>query len=221
MLLSRNNHPPGGFQWWQPQTRWRLEGGLPFNDTVRAILQHRKSNPSAGLSLDPSAIAEELDNYTCARLMNDPRWCAQKKTTNPTLTSSFPNPVPRDAPLVEAVANIAHGAETLVGWLGHGMKAVEVATANDRAKICVTCPMNVQGGFLERVTGAIGVAIKAAMELKEKVQLKTQFDDQLGTCDSCGCALKLKTWVPGPEIKANLQPGDLEQFDQRCWIRLL
>lgn len=98
------------------------------------------------------------------------------------------------------------------------MEAVDRMVATDRAKICVSCPKNIQGGFLESVTGAIGQLIKDTLSLKEKASLKTEYDDRLGTCDACGCSLPLKIWVPGSEIKTNLQPGDLDQLDPRCWI---
>jgi hypothetical protein len=219
-LLNRKNHPPQGYSYYSAQTKWRLPGGQPFDDSVRAIIKHRLANPSHGLSTNFDAVAEELDTYTCSRLRNDPRWCTQKKTTTAANPSSFPRQESAVG-LVERAKQVKDGMDTLVGWLGHGLKPVTETVASNRARVCLSCPLNVKGGLLEKVTGTIGSWIKKTMALKEGANLSTIYDDQLDTCDACGCQLKLKVWVPADEIKAGMTPEMATNLAVQCWIRAL
>ena len=75
MLLSETQFPPGGFMFYQPETRWSAPPGS-FNATVKAIIEHRKANPRFGLSINPDTVSLELHAYNCVRLHGDPQWCS-------------------------------------------------------------------------------------------------------------------------------------------------
>lgn len=228
-LKSRNNHPPGGFQWYQPETKWSLKGGLPFSMSVDAIVRHRRANPAIGLSTDPSTVSEELDAYTCARLHNDPDWCeTQKKTlTVPSQSSSLLSAHPEvnaqlaAASVVERAHQVSQGISTLASWIGHGANPVSQSEADRRAFICVACPVNVRGSLAESVIGGIADAIRTTVGLKNHLKLKTQADGRLGTCDACGCHLPLKVWVPADEIRKSLTEEILGECSPQCWMRRL
>lgn len=227
-LSSRNNHPPGGFQWYQAETKWTLKGGLPFSMAVDAIVRHRRANPAISLSTDPATVAEELDAYTCARLHNDPNWCKKKVVTVPSLPPS-PLSVPRVvdaqpvvvASVVERAHQVSQGIPTLASWIGHGANPVSQSEADRRAFICGACPINVRGSLAEIVIGGIADAIRATVGLKNHLKLKTQADDKLGTCDACGCHLPLKVWVPADEIRKSLTEEILGECSPQCWMRRL
>jgi len=234
-LKSRNNHPPGGgFSFYQPETKWSLRGGLPFESAVREIINHRKANPALNLATDPTVVSDELDAYTCARLRYDEHWCEKKTVEVPWNIPSFSPPplLPGAEPAAaepegtktsiwKRAAQIVGGVSTLTSWIGHGASTVVQAEADRRASICQTCPKNVPGNLVEIVTGGIAEAIKSAIQLKRHLKLKTQVDDELGTCDACGCHLGLKVWVSPDEVKKSLTPEIVSELVPQCWMRKL
>src|SRR5262245_14812013 len=74
MQLSHTQTPPGGWQFYQPQTKWTAP--FPVNNTfdqqVINIIKHRQANPAITvqfkLSTDFNVVAGELDTYTRSRL---------------------------------------------------------------------------------------------------------------------------------------------------------
>jgi hypothetical protein len=68
--LKRNEFPPGGWRFYQPETKWNAPDPLinSFSRMVAVIYQHRAANPKAALSLDTDQIGRDLEEYTRARL---------------------------------------------------------------------------------------------------------------------------------------------------------
>src|SRR5687767_11706842 len=96
MLISRTKFPPGGWSFFEAATKWSPPSPMAstFTQTVDQILAHRVQNSRFNLPKDWSAVAAELDAFTCASLRNDPSWSttAQKKTsykTVPFIQSQF------------------------------------------------------------------------------------------------------------------------------------
>ena len=228
-LKSRNHHPPGGFSFYQPETKWSLNGGLPFEMAVDEIIRHRLANRALNLPTDRASIGNELDAYTCARIKDDEHWCEKKKTDqsywNLPLHSPHQQQVARPAvggaSIYRRASQVLNGLPTLASWIGKGSETVPQAEADARAAICKTCPKNVRGSLAENVIGRIADAISSAVSLKNHLQLRTQLDEQLGTCDACGCHLALKVWVPGDEIKTSLTQEILDECPPPCWMRRL
>jgi hypothetical protein len=76
-LLTTNALPPGGWVYEQPKDglpfkQFREMG--PFKDFLQGILSVRTANLLPGATL--AEVDSDVQNYTCARLGNDPRWCA-------------------------------------------------------------------------------------------------------------------------------------------------
>jgi predicted RNA-binding Zn-ribbon protein involved in translation (DUF1610 family) len=80
-LIRRNgDFPPGNYRFTDPRTGMTFDGNGGFDFTVHAIAMHRKANPNlyppADLKmLDQDAIAQQLEQFTCARLNNSSQWC--------------------------------------------------------------------------------------------------------------------------------------------------
>lgn len=68
--LDRNGWPPGGWRFYQPETKWNAPDPLinSFDQMVALIYQHRAANSKAGLSLDAGQIERDLEDYTRTRL---------------------------------------------------------------------------------------------------------------------------------------------------------
>lgn len=74
MKLDRNTFPPGGWQFYQPETKWNAPDPLinSFMRMVRVIADHRSANPKAALSTDLGDVERELEAFTRARLKIKP-----------------------------------------------------------------------------------------------------------------------------------------------------
>jgi len=78
ILRSTKVHPPGGFQYVEAATGMSINNpGFSFIDMVRAIRSHRKNNPKYKLDTGVDAISWDLEDYTVARIKNDPQWCLE------------------------------------------------------------------------------------------------------------------------------------------------
>lgn len=81
-LRDRNQMPPGGFPFKEPSLKWPSKKWNPFRDfwtIVGEIQMVRVQNPASGLDPSRRTVAQALDDYTCGRLQNSPRWCKGTK----------------------------------------------------------------------------------------------------------------------------------------------
>lgn len=99
----------------------------------------------------------------------------------------------------------------LIDWIGDGAKHVSQDEAERRAKICMGCPNMDHGSKIVE---------QASLAIKNKLGLKVQNEGSLKTCRSCGCALRLKIWVPYKSIK-EWQPQSvadhIRNANPGCW----
>lgn len=78
ILKNVNQHPPGGFPYLESATGMLLENpGFSFINMTTAIQHHRKNNPKYGLPTTFQECSWALEDYTCARLNNDPAYCTE------------------------------------------------------------------------------------------------------------------------------------------------
>jgi hypothetical protein len=195
------------------------------DQVVDAIIKHRLANKQHRLSTDPDVVAQQLDDYTCARLQNHPSWCAQQE-----MPRSFTFPRPKRsirageeeggvAGGVRLLKNTATGIKTWIDWFGEG-KPVDQTTADVRALVCADCPQNDrQKGIFAWFTGAAVKEIKAIFSALNDLNMKTPYDDKLNVCKACDCPLKAKVWAPMHIIKKHLSKEAFNRLDDRCWIR--
>lgn len=113
---------------------------------------------------------------------------------------------------VEAAVNRlkqdAKGAFALREWIGEGALPVEQELAEQRSDICSRCPQNVRK---RRVEEKIAETIRRHEEARSQINLRTSNDINLNTCESCGCYLKLKVWVP-------IENQTEAKFPPHCWV---
>jgi len=57
------------------------------------------------------------------------------------------------------------------------------------------------------------------VDLKNRVKLSLPNERKLAICDACGCALRLKVWVPLAHINNTMELGDAEKLHADCWVR--
>lgn len=221
MLRNRNNFPPGGFPYFQAETGWSATLYIGFDAVVSEIISHRRANPRFKLPTDRATVEHTLEQYTVARLQSIPGGQAYLIEGSPAPPPGSFTPPPQRRPPAAAVANkvdqIKTGVGTLMSWLGSGLKPVDQATAERRAKICTTCPLNQPSGTFS-LSPAIGEAVKLMMQARAELRLSTSHDAKLETCEACLCHLKTKVFVPIEYVWKNMKPEVAAALDPGCWI---
>lgn len=69
-LKTRDQFPPGGWQFFQAETNWRLPNqynSASFSAAVQMIQSHRRSNPQLTLSTAWEQVAWELETFNAMR----------------------------------------------------------------------------------------------------------------------------------------------------------
>lgn len=217
-LKSREKYPPGGFDYFQPESQWKAPPNASFETVVAALIQHRRGNPylveKHGWSIDPETVRAEIDSFNARR-------CEQFGWTD-YIFANAPDPAPpKSMPLptnLQKLGSVVGGGEALVEWITSGAEAVPVDLANKRAAICSDCPQNGKGDFTRYFTVPVSEAIRHELNKRSEWDLVTSYDDRLNVCEACLCPLKLKMHMPLARILAHIDPEAKARLDPRCWI---
>ena len=70
MPLTRTESPPGGWQFYQPETKWSLPDPMnhSFATAVAAIMKHREANAVLSKRASQVEVQQDLEAFTLARL---------------------------------------------------------------------------------------------------------------------------------------------------------
>ena len=116
--------------------------------------------------------------------------------------------------LWDQARKIPHGIEVIAEWLGSGGHVVDKDEAQRRADICLKCPLNQSTPIL---TAAVAAAVKKHLEVKNGLGLRVNGEKQLGMCEVCGCALRLKIHCPDDKVLSESTPDEQSQYPDYCW----
>lgn len=221
MLKNRNNFPPGGYTFHQPETGWDAPGWMSFDATVNAIIKHRLANPRHNLAIAFNVVEWELEKFTEERLKSIPGGLAYLvQNTQIAQALSFPVPhSPRPAAVVGAVKKLKAGIGLLIDWLGADVEPVKQELANARAGICKDCKSNSSKHISTYFTEPASARIQEQLEIKHDMVLSTEHDDKLGTCEICLCPMKLKIWTPTGFIKEHTPDEVVQNLPDHCWVK--
>lgn len=218
-MKSRSETPSGGWQFFQPETRWQAPFTThdTFDICVTKIIAHRMGNARFNLPTEREAVALELENFTAhvlskRGLANQYVVGAEKKTVNPE-ASITQRAIGAVAALVAEVRKDTNGARSLSEWIGEGAHPVPEDQANARSEVCLKCPMN--KGRSGRIKDTVAAAIAEYSRVKTKIGLHVRDEGALKTCAACDCPLKLKVWVPLKHILSHTNVGI---FPDNCWV---
>lgn len=221
MLKSRNNHPPGGFYFVQPETGWTSSKWRSFDHVVSEIIAHRQANPRFNLPTDKETVAIELENQMTERLRSIPGGMDFLMDSQPAPPGSFQKRLrvsrAGDGAVADRVKNVVAGIGLWKSWF-KDQEPIAQELANKRAATCKGCQFNIKGNIFQRFTEASGKELLAIMGSLKERKLTTPHDAELGVCDLCDCATSVKAWTPlnlalehmRPEVKAKLPP--------HCWL---
>lgn len=223
---------PNGLSFNIPELKWTVPGSLPayssFNTIVTGVIAVRKANPFVteknGWSTDQVEVADEVDAYNA-------KICEHMGWTKFIITASNAPPPPKfkalthqDQKQLGVVAGHARkiwaGVKTLNDWIDSGEPAVSKELSESRAKICVACPLNGEGGLEVWFTKPAADAIRRQFEKLESRKLTTTQDAKLNVCTACSCPLRLKCHTPMKFIKPHLTDEVINELakGKSCWI---
>ncbi len=213
---SDSKTPNGGWQFFQPQTKFSLDRktkpssvSVTLDQAAELVQKHRMQNPSFGLPIEFYKVRQEIVDFNRTRLGFSPDDLPPKFT---------PQRQSRAAAVVASANKTAAGVQIVADWLGSGLLPVPQAEAERRANICVTCPQNQTGTLWQRLEGGAAIALKKLVAIKGELSLTTTHDANLKTCVACDCHLPLKVWTPLPHIVENTAPEVRAALDPRCWV---
>lgn len=112
--------------------------------------------------------------------------------------------------LVNLIKQLGDGAGPVSRWLISG-EVVPHFTAQHRSEICLECPRHNPD---QTAAVLIGEGVRALLESKNKMGLKVESEDKLGTCEVCGCVVKLQVWEPSELLEKHT---DRNLFPVGCW----
>lgn len=210
-LRSLSTVIPGGWKYVQSlpdgSTRTFHSMNLVW-DLAKLIADFRQGNnlPRATVK---EALAD-IEEYSCARLHDDPQWCLKKKA--PGVRPAF------DRLFASARAAAGDGRRILVDWLGNGATPVPITVAQARANVCLGCPENRPGHRWLKLSADVVRAIAEQMQTKDAMKMRVAGEEKLHACGICLCPLPLKVHVPLPTILAHTDADTLAAFPNHCWI---
>lgn len=220
MDLNEHQTPNGGWQWYEPSTKWRAPTPIAstLNQTVMLVIAMRKKNPAITakhkLSTTPEVVKSEVLRFNRKRL-----GMPEEATPVP---FQAPHSISRSAAGAAVAANWARrtrtGIETLADWLGEGAIPVASELSEQRATVCSDCPQNKSGDLMSLFTKPVSDLLIKQLEERKQLNLSTTKDDLINVCNACGCHLRLKVHVPLSVINGKLKQQERDKLDPRCWI---
>lgn len=227
-LISRQSQIPGGFRFYQPETKWKSAPWASFDAIVNSLIAHRQGNPGLaqkhGWRTDYEGVAAEVDHFNASvcMAMGWVKFIAQGGGPDvPPKSMTLPQVDPKQISAVaEKVKKIWAGVKTLNDWIDSGEPPVPLDKAVSRAAICSTCVNNGQGDFTKWFTAPAAESIRRQMERVKDLKLATPSDDKINVCEACLCPLKLKVHTPMKYIGPHLTESTLRDLAKNpaCWI---
>lgn len=196
-LIDRSRIPYGG----KYQVKDRLTGlevkGTTFRMLVERVIASRRANSvPVGLGFE-----EEIEQWCCQDYPNECQNVDSDRVYNRSLTFH----------------DVINGTRLMISFYAAGKPLVERQEAENRAKICASCPYNVT--FKMPCSGICG-------ELADVVNRiiggkGTPHDANLRSCAVCGCYLQASVWVPldlQVKVLSDQQKAQYEALGH-CWKR--
>lgn len=186
--------PPGDYQYRVPETGQHFKG-ISMHQLVTQVSACYRANGY----LMPANIEALIEHYNCARL---PDWCVggPQRLPMPSLSFSF--------------TNVLQGTRTLGSWLLGGRKLVDANLSEQRAAVCVTCPMNTEPeGCTNCNSGALAQAVDIVVGTR-----RTSYAGQLRSCSVCFCQLNAKVQLPHAILWAHMEDAQKQRLPAHCWL---
>ncbi|MEI8280769.1 MAG: hypothetical protein WCG75_00045 [Armatimonadota bacterium] len=193
-LLNAHFGPRGGWTYRIPENGIIVNGGT-FEALVTEAANHYRANNLC--------VPADLENIILAYACQTYAECSY---------DNVPNAVARGVIKSWQLTDVIRFSKTMFDAMISGEK-VDQTEADRRARICSTCPFNVQPD------GCLGCNSRL---LKESITAltragKTQYDSQLMSCKFCGCFINAMVWFPLSTLQKFTDPKENSDLPDYCW----
>ena len=193
-LLEENTVPPGGWRYRVPETGFVINA-WSWNGLLEKVRSHYRAN-AMQIPADLDAL---ITSYACTTYAK----CED---------GGMPNSIARNLFKDLHVNSVIRFTQTFWDALKRGEKITQ-DEAEARAKICSSCPYNVQP---EGCTGCNSRSIKAIVSTISAAG-RTAFDGQLKSCRFCGCFIQSLIWYPLTTLQKFTDEKENESLPDHCW----
>lgn len=198
ILKMPNLTPPGGWRYFQPETRlWFNGDDQGAEDMFEKIAAHRQYRKLARTSLID--VKEDVHNQMCERL--GPAHCRDIPDGGFYLKQNYATNM--------SLSTVLAGSKALMNFLVHGVDQVPLEQVKQRAGVCLSCHLNTP------MTGC-----KSCSSLGKTIARILPGDrrsSQLQACAACGCALELKVNTTLETINKADEGRDI-QYPAHCFV---
>ena len=196
-LLNAHFGPRGGWTYRIPENGLLVNGGT-FEALVTEAGNHYRAN---NLKVPPN-LEELILSYVCQTYAE----CSYDNVPNAAARGIFHR---------SAITDVIRFSRTMFDAMVGGEKVTQ-EEADRRAKICSTCPFNVQP---EGCTGCNSRAIKEAVTALTRAG-KTPYDGQLLSCKFCGCFINAMVWFPLSTLQKFTDYDENKELPEWCWKKV-
>lgn len=193
-LKHRNEAPPGGWQYFQAETKVRITG-LTGDDAAWAIMQHRQYKGLERASFQEAWL--DMEAQLCERLGGQ-HCIGMDAVTDYSQTTD-----------AEAVIGFTKG---FIKYVTGGFEMCAEEEAKARAEVCFGCHLNME-------KKGCTTCDKVVKFIESTVPSERRIEG-LNNCAVCGCALKAKVNATAEVIKA-ADSGRNIKYPKHCWINSL
>lgn len=195
LLKRKNTQPPGGFTYYQKETRLLLKGDN-LSELIDRVIAHRKyKNLPTG---DAEEVSLEIQRQICTRLGRHE--CSAEGIADEWV------PIEHAGPLVTLSAITGFSAAALE-WIKSGGELVPIEEAQRRREICISCPLNSPVG---------GCKCSAFYNLVASIVPSERQLEDLHVCHACACSLQAKVHLPMNVVRESNDGRKLD-FPVYCW----
>lgn len=225
-LNNRQLQIPGGYKFYQPETKFQTRPGS-FNNVVDQVIMMRMANAALTRAkqwaTDFNSVSNEVDAFNSA-ICERMGWTtyisqvASSAAPSPKFKALSPQSESQISAAAGVVKKVWQGVKSLNEWLETKEPAVPSEQAEARAATCAACVLNGKGGLEEWFTKPAAMAIKQQFAMLSERKLSTTLDGKLNVCTACLCPLKLKVHTPLKYISNHMGDETRRALDPVCWI---
>jgi hypothetical protein len=197
-LRIRNEAPPGGWRYFQAETRKWFDGEQGILALAEDVAAHRKYKELARAT--PDEALEDIHAQVCERL--GPEYCQAEKGEDW-------QPIKRDFTRNLSGEQAVAFTKAFLTFARKGGQFVDQRIAEARADICRHCHLNM------KQDGCASCSLLNSM-ISGAIPTARQFDG-VDVCAACGCGLKAKINMTGEVIRASEEGRDLV-YPKWCWV---
>lgn len=196
LLKSRRTTPPGGWIYLQVETQLTLKGENE-DALIQSVIDHRRYKNLT--PIDRESVRLEIERQICVRLGYDS--CKPEGKDD--------NWVARDGskPVI-GMMQIMSFSKAAFAFISSGGALAPMETVRERAKGCLSCPLNIP--VVGCSCSLFYQAVAAAVPRERKIE-------GLNLCSACSCSLQVKVNLTEEQIIASNAGRKIDWPAQNCF----